>query len=411
MTSCGDGVTKCDSKGVATTCKTGYTRTTAGACIKCAADQTFDPASQTCTSTAASCATKPDHLYNTLTNFCEPICPEGTLIDGVYGQAYFYAYGLDKCMPCGQPGAVACDFRMTPLRCFEGYNMGDGWCAKCTADQDWRPDLNNCLCRGAAYTTAEDGKITVTRRAMYQDLNTNAQSCLVCPETTALTCVGKNTLSESTECLPGFKLVEGPDGFSCNHCANDDETFDPATQTCKKLDARASCEASGDHTWNTVTSHCDPVCPQGTMVDGVYSQAFYYQPALSGCTECWKNRAITCNYLGQATSCFDGYLAGRWGCVKCNDDQDWNPDPSVKDCVCRGAAYTTGADGEITITRKAKYQDPEIFEGYEYSCIECPEDLNALTCAYQWPNTVATACFPGYDLVTGGDGIATCVRS
>ncbi|GAA6049032.1 hypothetical protein JCM3770_005448 [Rhodotorula araucariae] len=371
---CPSSMLTCSSATVAITCQRGRYLTAE----KHAADETFDPASQTCKGSAASCAASGDHFFNAVTNFCEPLCQKGTLVDGVYTQALRYVYGLDRCMPCGQQGAVACDYLGRPTSCFEGYHDGDGWCAKCTDDQIWNTEIKNCECQGAAYTSNSDGKLAITRKAKYQDPNTNAQSCITCPDSfTALTCKGQGTGGVSTSCLPDYKLVDG----SCNHCASDNQVFQPATGECKEV-----------------------TCPAATYTLGENGNAYNVKPAqrleasTGTCVACDDAYARSCGSTGKAISCLPPYNLGADGtCIRCSVEDQTVFDPETRTCKlkCRGYAIWSYDGGSLSLG--TIYERANRMDETTGTCVNC-DDPNAQLCD---AIGYTTTCIVGYVLFNG----------
>ncbi|TNY20834.1 hypothetical protein DMC30DRAFT_231379 [Rhodotorula diobovata] len=378
--SCAEGVSKCTAAG-ATACKYGYTLSSQGTCTsKCAAGETYVKALDSCTKPQASCDPA-THVWNPVTKFCEVKCADGQIVNGRYEAAGYFVYapGHMRCMPCGQPGARQCNFLGQATSCLEGYNQGDGYCMKCTSDQDWNAQTGRCECRGAAYTTDAAGKITITRTAMRQDPSTNAQSCIPCTEKlTALTCAdgpGWGLPDVSTSCLPGFKLVSG----SCNHCEDPTLAVDKATGQCRV------CPAGDDS--------CEPFClGRGTYTcqDSGYCftmrPSTHTEPVNGECVSC-PDGALDCDAQGRATSCIPSHGLFSGSCPPCR-----TIDPVTKGCApstCPDATYVEGTDGTVQVTEQAQF-----FNTPYQSCYYC-QASNALRCSEEGK---PTACLPGFSL-------------
>ncbi|BGP46440.1 Extracellular matrix protein fras1 [Rhodotorula kratochvilovae] len=339
MTSCGDGVTKCDSTGAATSCKTGYTRTTAGACVKCATDQTFDAASQTCKSTAASCAALGDHFFNTVTNFCEPICQRGRLNQqwGYYIEAEYYD------------------------------------CAN--ADQIWDATAAVCklTCGDAQYTTDTEGMVTLTKAATYA--NTAAQSCSACTDKlSARTC---DSTGRSSSCLPGYKLVDG----SCNHCEAVGRVFQPSTGECKEVTCPTATFTTGE---------------DGNAYNVKAAQRL--DASTGSCVACNDAYARNCDSTGKAVACLPPYNLGADGtCIKCSSADQTVFDTVTRTCKlsCRGYAiygYDGGSTSVGTVFERANRLDETTG-----TCVDC-DDPNAQMCD---ATGYTSNCVTGYVLFSG----------
>ncbi|BGP38290.1 hypothetical protein JCM10449v2_002221 [Rhodotorula kratochvilovae] len=340
VASCGENISKCDSTGKATTCKSGYSLTSSGACAKCTGSQT----------------------YNDKTQSCELKCADGT--PGMEA--------TQTCVLCPITGAQTCDSTGAVTQCLPTWIPYDGRCIQCSGEySNFNADTGVCElnCPDAKYTLDVDGRATVTSPATFESTTYYGSAyCQTCAGV-ALHC---DTQGNVVSCVPGYQHSYGV----CIQCIN----MDSSTGGCAPYTCRDAVYTVGEN---------------GRM-SAIQAYAQYPDNSMQTCVDCKEQYAVHCDATGKATECMRGYnLRNSDGkCIaECGANSVWDPASETCLSTCGDATYTAEADGTVTVTKAALRAD-DVYGG----CTRC-DDENALACDKRG---ATLECVPFFDLVNGG---------